>query len=84
MNEEYLGTKISAGCLFVMSNVIASLEEMKTYEEKLNVLLGFGSLCVADKTFLQVKEKAIPQLLEMSKKAQEQALLLQKENKLFS
>ena len=84
MKEEYLGTKISAGCLFVMSNVIASLEEMKTYEEKLNVLLGFGSLCVADKSFLQVKEKDIPQLLEMSKKAQEQALLLQKENKLFS
>ena len=84
MKEEYLGTKISAGCLFVMSNVIASLEEMKTYEEKLNVLLGFGSLCAADKTFLQVKEKDIPQLLEMSKKAQEQALLLQKENKLFS
>jgi hypothetical protein len=81
MKEEYLGTTISAGCLFVMSNVIASLEELKTYEEKLNVLLSFGSLCAADKSFLSVKEKDIPQLLEMSKKAQEQALFLQKENK---
>jgi hypothetical protein len=65
MKEEYLGTKISAGCLLVMSNVIASLEELKTYEEKINVLLGFGSLCAVDKSFLSVKEKDITQLIEM-------------------